>query len=130
MQTLGKQRPGGCFPVRVLGDAAVVTFHIYFCPYNYIFYWYINTMRPSYTQLQQKVENYGNYDRFPLGFRYPFAANTRDVVSVSRQSRVLTTSRLGLGLFHLVGQDVLCGVRAVWRSIVVVVPYRPICLSP
>ena len=53
-------------------------------------------MRPSYTQLQQKVENYGNYDRFPLGFRYPFAANTRDVVSVSRQSRVLTTSRLGL----------------------------------
>ena len=37
-------------------------------------------------------------------------------VSVSRQSRELTTSRLGLGLFHVVGRDVLCGVRAVWRS--------------
>jgi len=37
-----------------------------------------------------------------------------------------------LGLFHVVvvGRDVLCGVRAVWRSIVVVVTYRPICLSP
>ena len=54
----------------------------------------------------------------------------RDVVSVSRQSRELRTSRLGLGLFHVVGRDVLCGVRTVWRSIVVVVPYRPICLSP
>ena len=43
-------------------------------------------------------------------------------VSVSRQSRELTTSHLGLGLFHVVGRDVLCGVRAVWRSIVVVVP--------
>jgi len=51
-------------------------------------------------------------------------------VSVSRQSRELTTSRLGLAIFHVVGRDVLCGVRAVWRSIVVVVPYRPICLSP
>jgi len=51
-------------------------------------------------------------------------------VSVSRESRELTTSRLGLGLFHVVGRDVLCGVRAVWRSTVVVVPYRPICLSP
>jgi len=47
-------------------------------------------------------------------------------VSVSRPSRELTTSRLGLGLFHV------CFVRRarVWRSIVVVVPYRPICLSP
>jgi len=35
-----------------------------------------------------------------------------------------------LGLFHVVGRDVLCSVRAVWRSIVVIVPYRPICLSP
>jgi len=53
-------------------------------------------------------------------------------VSVWRQSRELTTSRLGLGLglCHVVGRDVLCGVRAVWHSIVVVVPYRPICLSP
>ena len=75
-------------------------------------------------------------------------------VSVSRPSRELTTSRLGLvsekcstsrsrlglgpirlgsrlglGLFHVVGRDVLCGVRAVWRIIVVVVLYRPICLS-
>jgi len=93
----------------------------------------------------------------------PADATARDVVSVSRQCRELTTSRLGLisdkvlsvsvsdqyisglisvlaqnfsasrlglGLFHVVGRDVLCGVRAVWHSIVVVVPYRPVCLSP
>ena len=73
-------------------------------------------------------------------------------VSVSRPSRELTTSRLGLvsdkvlnvsvstrsrtktsrRLDSISGyfMSVLCGVRAVWRSIVVVVPYRPICLSP
>ena len=50
------------------------------------------------------------------------------LVSVVAQN--VSASRLGLGLFHVVGEDVLCGVRAVWRSIVVVVPYRPICLSP
>ena len=93
----------------------------------------------------------------------PADATARDVVSVLRQCRELTTSRLGLisdkvlsvsvsdqyisglisvlaqnfsayrlglGLFHVVGRDVLCGVRAVWHSIVVVVPYRPVCLSP
>jgi len=47
------------------------------------------------------------------------------LVSVLAQN--VSASRLGLGLFHVVGRDVLCGVR---RSIVVVVPYRPICLSP
>jgi len=83
----------------------------------------------------------------------------RDVVSVSRQSRDLTTSRLGLvsdkvlnvsvsdqyvsGLVSVLAQNssasrsrvISCHwsrrfVRAVWRSIVVVVTYRPICLSP
>ena len=59
---------------------------------------------------------------------------SRDVVSVSRQSRSnnvsvsdqyvsglvsvlaqnVSASRLGLELFHVVGRDVLCGVRAVW----------------
>ena len=103
-----------------------------------------------------------NGRRKPRYIRYTGTQNERTTkqgfglgleVSVSRQSRELTTSRLGLvsdkvlnvsglvsvlaqnvsasrlglGLFHVVGRDVLCSVRAVWRSIVVVVPYRPIC---
>jgi len=50
------------------------------------------------------------------------------LVSVLAQN--FSASRLGLGLFHVVGRDVLCDVRAVWRIIVVVVPYTPVCLSP
>ena len=57
--------------------------------------------------------------------------NTLVIINTAMNvTRELTTFRLGLGLFHVVGRDGLCGVRAVWRSIVVVVPYRPICLSP
>jgi len=57
--------------------------------------------------------------------------NTLVIINTAMNvTRELTTSRLGLGLFRVVGRDVSCGVRAVWLSIVVVVPYRPICLSP
>ena len=55
-------------------------------------------------------------------------SRTNNVSSRSRLGQ--SAQRLGLGLFHVVGRDVLCCVRAVWHSIVVVVPYRPICLSP
>ena len=64
-------------------------------------------------------------------WRLALPGSSQGRVSVSRQSRKLTTSRLGLGLglFHVVCRDVLCGVRTVWRCIVVVVAYRPICRS-
>jgi len=45
-------------------------------------------------------------DLLHIGERQGFGLGLE--VSVSRQSRELTTSRLGLGLFHVVGRDVLC----------------------
>ena len=51
------------------------------------------------------------------------------LVSVLAQN--FSASHLGLGLFHVVSRDILCGMRAVrQRGVVIVVPYRPICLSP
>ena len=44
------------------------------------------------------------YDPLEKILRAPLVSiNSRDVVSVSRLSRGLKTSRLGLGLFHVVG---------------------------
>ena len=71
---------------------------------------------PRLSLVSDKVLNISVSDQYVSG-----------LVSVLAQN--VSASCLGLGLFHVVGRDVLWGVRAVWCSIVVIVPYRPICLS-
>ena len=40
------------------------------------------------------------------------------------------TKNVSVSCYFMSLVETFCGVRAVWRSTVVVVPYRPICLSP